>query len=515
MSGEIANKNDDYLEVSDEKSLLDTNEKSVDEKVEDPKPESLLNKLIESAGYRPIHYEIILFQFLVVVLGGIYMTLMSSLYIPVQNFYSLNDYQMVVISSPIFLAIGIGSFISGNEILVPNRPFAIKLYTFIIFACSLTIALFPNMWVFIFVRLILCVALGIIMPVMANILCEVLPVKNRSLYLVLCSMGFTVGVIFLNVTMLIVMPGMEKEKLNTVLLIISVPSLIIFIIFMVRIKDSPRNLILNDRTEEGFAIFENIIQRQLNEHERQVIKRDITGGVNKSVEKKLSSIFNDKFLLITTLMIFIWIINSFVAYGSSIILSLTIEQIDINNMENNTNNTYTPGDVLKENNKVIKDTIFIYLLSSPGYILSAFLTEIKLFGRKMTTFFGFFFIGIFCFLATMFQSKFRFLYGCASFFMSVSFSGANSYTSEVYPTKIRDVATGFLYFCSRSSGFISQFIAVMLYKIHYMAHFYTVVVLCFVACFLTYMLPYDTHGMSLDTNEEKKKEAELHNSKSE
>jgi sugar phosphate permease len=346
------------------------------------------------------------------------------------------------------------------------------------------------------------------MPLIQNLLCESLPIKFRSFYMVLTGASFNLGAIFLNSTMYMVMPNLEKEKLHNVILLVSLPNLIFAIILFFKLEESPRNLIINNREEEGFFILEKMIYRKLNEEEKNIISTQIKeGGENKNMDRSFRSIFNDKYRLITIILICLWVVNSFIVYGGSIALSLILKFIEEKNAQAvNAKKSTT-------NSNIIKDQILIYVISVPGSLIAAYMTESKMFGRKMTIFTGFLFIAFFSICAILNIKNFHIYFGLSGLFIALSFSGVSSYSSEVYPTKVRDLAVGLLYFCTRISGFSSQFLAVWLFKIYYLGQTYVCIALCCVACVLTLMLPYDTHGKALDSDGEEMQDKKLNNNR--
>ena len=75
-----------------------------------------------------------------------------------------------------------------------------------------------------------------------------------------------------------------------------------------------------------------------------------------------------------------------------------------------------------------------------------------------------------------------------------------TYCSEYYPTRIRDTALGYLYFITRISGFISQFISYLLIMVDYRLQYLFILsqtIFCFI---LIFHLPEETHGQPLDVD---------------
>lgn len=457
----------------------------------------LFDELNNNAGLTKIHYLTMAFSFFILFIDGMHMCLINVIFIPFQNLYNLSEFQVSLISSSMFLAVGAGSMLSGNKNLIGSRKEAIVRYTFVIFLFHFLIGVFTNLALFIIFRICIGVSLGIIMPKINNLLVEILPVKNRSFIMISIGVSFNLGAICLNVLLFIIMPNFEKDRLYLVFLISSIPIALFTYIMYKYIRESPRYMILNNQEEEGLTMLEELTNSKIDEEKKQIIIKEINQGANKQVETNLRAIFEDKFLKITIIIISLWSANSLLAYGGTIALSLTMKYMESHSVVSN--NTSTK---LITNTDIIKQQILIYSIALPGAILAGAMTEVKTFGRKYTALFGFSFIIVFLLIALSDLNHFAIFIGLVAFFLGFTFSSVNSYSCEVYPTKIRDTAIGFFYFCNRIVAFFSQFIAVIAFNIHYLAPEYLCVIVAGGACFMCWMIPYDTHGRVLDVDEE-------------
>jgi putative MFS transporter len=455
----------------------------------------LIDEFINTAGYSFIHYQIMLLTCFILFIDGLHMTLLQSIFVPFQNLHELSNFQMSAIASTMFLSVAAGSLLSGKTNLVGVRKKAIVNFTFLIFICNLLLGVFLNIYVFVFLRLVIGISIGILMPLINNLLCEFLPIQNRSFFMVSTGVSFSIGAIFLNCLMLIITPNFEKDKLWLIFIISSFPIGVFGFIIMKYLKESPRWLIINNHLNEGFKLLEEMCKIQITEEQRQVIISEIHQGSNKNVKRELKYAFEPKYYRITLILMFIWIINSFLVYGGTSVLSLTLKELEKMKGENLSENKKTPINI-------IKNQMMIYIIGLPGSIVSGFMTELKIFGRKMTIFWGFLLVTLFCFIGLFNLDKFSIFFGLSGFFISLCFSASNSYSCEVYPTKIRDIAIGFLYFCTRCAGFLAQFLAMLLFQINYLGQYYATVVIGIVSCVITLMLPYDTLGRPLDVDED-------------
>ena len=89
-------------------------------------------------------------------------------------------------------------------------------------------------------------------------------------------------------------------------------------------------------------------------------------------------------------------------------------------------------------------------------------------------------------------------YSLSNIFISVSFTIVNSYTSEVYPTVIRDKALGIMFAGARMGGFLSQIIFLELNAINMYLPYYFSIGCNFICIFLVAFLPYETYNQPLD-----------------
>lgn len=391
--------------------------------------------------------------------------------------------------------------------------------------------------------------------------------------------------------------------------------------------ESPRSLILKGDYEKGFHLLERIINDS-NDNFTETIsqeKRDLiieqTKKANRSTKAEFCSLFKRKNRCITILNIFIWVMNAFILYGSTLILGITFKEIkketlietikehdynvtlilknpklnttrewvinatnpkfdynftkiiitqvnttsieEINNAttinttlsnltqlnntqldkalekdnesfldkfldsllgedSNNTdrfngsldnigdanitfeNHTVTPtreivhDDSILPLNFIMLEQLTVFVFRIPAMFVAAYMTENRLFGRKNTMTLGYFFPTLLVFVTYFYKQYFSYIIAAGAFFITFPIQASNSYAIEVYPTIIRNLGLGFLYFCYRIAAFVSQPIAVYLTKLDYFGQFYLAWTLCVFGVIFSVCLPYDTLGRNLD-----------------
>lgn len=468
----------------------------------------LIDQLMNQAGYTKYQWMIIFFTNLVLFVDGMHMTMFNSMFLPLQDYFNLSQYQVSIVSSTMFLSVAVGSLLSNIDIISRNRKNTIIASMFAIFIFNFTLSLSNTLWLFIVLRGGIGVCIGLLMPLSNNLLCEFLPMKLRSFFLVVTGVSFGLGAMFLSLVMYQVMPNLEKEEVSKVMLYTSVPVGIFSFIFLFFLKESPRHLLLNNKQEQGFEMLSNMTYTMLTQEQKATIMRQIRKS-NNTPKGHLRSIFNREYVLITIILISIWMTNAFIAYGGSFSLTLTIKRLESLNIINNKQTSIDENQNISHNSSIIRKQILIYLIGLPGNFIAGAMTETKTFGRKMTIFTGFFLITLFTVIGTFNQSNFPIFTGLAGMFLSLSFSVAGSYSCEVYNTKVRNTALGILYCCMRISGFASQYLAVLLFNLHYLGPYYAIATMSFVAMVLTYMLPYDTYGKPLDADDNASDETDI------
>jgi hypothetical protein len=76
----------------------------------------------------------------------------------------------------------------------------------------------------------------------------------------------------------------------------------------------------------------------------------------------------------------------------------------------------------------------------------------------------------------------------------------HTYCLEVYPTRIRDNALGFLFAARRLGGFLSQVIYIPLNNVDKWLPYYFTAGILVINVGLLCFLPYETYNTALDTN---------------
>jgi len=469
---------DDLLDLSNEIEMIT-------DEIKDTFYDDLLNK--QNMSFLLI--KALVGSSLIYFIEGMHVSLTGFIFIPIVKNYGLSQIKGCFISSSLMLFMAFGSLLSG---FLTNKYSRKKLiiYSLLIISIASVLSIIPSWIVLLFCRCIIGLSLGIAIPINTNNLSEVLPIKLRSFWLIFASCFFSVGAIL----------TCQLIKLNlynqTILFsIISIPSSLILIIFYFFYNENPRYLILIGRQDEAYKIIEQYLlfdHHQLDQDEINKISKSINRGVNKEVKitGKFKFIFR-RYGNITLILSIIWVLYSVIINGG--IFSLFISFAN--------NAIFIPSEV-KTNIYELKGFFLLIQLFHIYFAVSTFIsglfTEIKCCGRKYTIFFGFLLSTIASFDVLLFREKSKPFYFLATCLINISFNAINSYTIEIYPTRVRDFAVGNIGFLSKIVGFLSNLLALILNERNKIWMLYVNAIIGVIGLIFTIMLPFDTYRRKLD-----------------
>jgi MFS family permease len=480
------NKNEEYDTLSTITLKPNNTKLEHESKYENDKDIPIIDKIFEEKGYSGFTLMHIILTFSILAVEGLHMTLFSSMIIPLSSLYALSENDIKFLSSILFVGVGIGSLFSGAISSKFSRIKIINIFLFVIYICNIGLAFSDNFILFSIFRFIIGLGLGMIVPMSLNLLTECLPITNRSLVLNFVWIAFSLGNLYNLMIMLGIMPYLETSKVKDTVLLCSLCPLIVFLINYFNLTDSPRNLIINNKEDEAIKILEKISKKKIDDIKRSIIISQVKSGINNEEPSKLKEIFNKKNKKLTSLLIIIWFFNSMIGYGPGLISSLTISSLGMT--ENFTNY------------EIITNQIIICIICSPSTYLGGILSEISFLGRNRSTILGYFVSLIFINLAIFYPNYFTLMFGLSQAFASIAFNINTTYSCEVYPTKIRDNALGFLFFATRVGGFSSQIMYLAMNNIGIWIPYYFTIVITIINIAFIYLLPYETLGKPLDMN---------------
>ena len=478
------NSNYNYDDVDD---LIDLSNEI--EMITDELKETYYDDLLNKQDMSLLQIRALIGSCLLYFIEGLHVSLTGLIFIPIVHNYNLSLIKGGLISSSLMLFMSLGSFLSG---FLTARYIRKKIIIFSLLTVSIgSILSVINSWIILlFCRCIIGLSLGIVIPINTNNLSEVLPLKLRSFWLIFVSSFFSLGAI-LSCQLIKLNLGNLRILFST----ISIPSSVVLIIFNFFYNENPRYLVLIGKNEQAFTIIEKYLlldHHKLNSYEKTQIAKSIDRGVNKEVKitGKFKFIFR-RYGNITLILCLIWILYSMIINGG--IFSLFVS------FANNVVVMPTSMDL----NMVRINGLFIiiqlfYTFFAVSTIISGLFTEIKWCGRKYTIFFGFLLSTIASFHALLFRAKSRAFYFLVTCLINISFNAINSYTIEIYPTRVRDFAVGYLLFVSKIIGFLSNILAIVMNTRNRKWMLYVNSMIGVLGLIFTLMLPFDTYQRKLD-----------------
>lgn len=500
----------------------------------------LYDDIVEKIGYGKEQFYIIIVAGLCFMTQGFYFFLNSGFFIPIKNYYNVSNSSMSIASSMVYLSGAIVNLLMGYLTHYIGRTKLIKITLFITMIFHIVLSLSNSFFVFCVCLFIIGACVNLNGPLLTNILAEYLPVKFRAFTMGTIWGWYSIGSLYMLTIYLYVMPEYSIKKYILVMLIYSFLPLLTLLYGLGFLKNSPRSLILNQREGEGLEILSNMYKRTKeykimmrnkgysmkeevfsSEEKNQIIKElkdknklNMNQQVNSQVNYKdsndnknlsnqnenyeisnksksgMSSILSDKYKFLSILLFIIWIMNSLVGYGPFFILPLTLS--DIQSEDNS-----------KTESEIIKSQIFVTAIGLLANPIAGFLCELKYLGRIKTGFLSGIIGSIICLLLVYdFSPNSIVLYiSILNICNTVIFNTTITYTSEVYPTYIRDYSSGVMNSFGNLSAMISQPLYIYLNSLGIKKPYIFTGIFSLITGICYIFLPFETRGMELDVDE--------------
>lgn len=373
-----------------------------------------------------------------------------SFLIPIlENEWNLTLDQQSVLSSVFFIGFFFGSIASGQigDRLGRRKPLLVSV--FFNFTFGIISSFSVNFLMLCIFRGLFGVVIGIIIPLSYSYLSEVLPKEIRGKCLVLTGTFFTVGALITCLVAYLTLDSIDHGNWRGVTLWTSCPGIITFFLCVFCMHESPRYLLMNEQRDEFMKVVKVMMRQNKRNNEiteKEIEKLYIWIKEQKSEENNEFGsplqLFKENRKFITPLLWIIWFVLSACAYGIIYILPEILKKI---NVETETINE-------KED---FQNIALSCLFEIPSGIISIFLIERKLFGRKNLITISFLLSSLFNFLAYFVwydKNVFLFFSSCSRFFLSVGFLVVVPFTLEIYPTNVRVTGVGIASSFSRVGG---------------------------------------------------------------
>ena len=469
------------------------------------KEELLIDKIMEKTTFSKHRIYIMICMIFMFLTNGMEMCLFNLIIMPFKNYFYLKEgFLLEFTTSLLFLGVAFGSGAASYISKIFGRIPTIKILIIILSIFHLLMGLFLYLPVFIICRFAIGFCLGNIIPILINIYGEYLPDKYRGVLLMLAWSFFGFGMVILNIHALIIMPELEKEKIQKLLLIILSLPILSTISCLIFLNDSPRNLLLSlneENIEKAYVILKGINSDELNEEEEEKILEELKISRENNSENVTSRYFFKKmfspyYKKTTILIILIFFLIAYNSYGVFTISSLTLDIL--NNKEKQKNNQNLDENENISNRNIIINQIMLSIAEVISDFIGGIIGEWKKLGRKgAIILFGL--LSVIFIIASPFKKLlYEILIPIGSACTSIYTNLAMDYAVEFYPTKIRDKSTSLLFMVYRISCFLSQFLSIGVFNFTYFFPYIIDAIFCILLSVFTFLLPYEVAGKSLD-----------------
>ena len=467
---------------------------------QDKNDEEIYNLIMDKITFSRNRIKINICMVFFFMADGVEMRVFNLIIKPFGQYYDLEETSFAIqfAASSIFLGIIIGSASASLLTKKFGRILTINVLNLIFFLCFFLRGLWMSYQVFIIFRIIIGITIGVIIPIFLNIYGEYAPTKYRGLLLMITWSVFGVGATISSSLGLVILPELQKDKVQMYLLILTIFPFLGFISCLFLLRDSPRGLLLSKKINESTSKqtsnevkLINLIPEQ--EEEQQIEEKTTTTNTNESYSTKelIKEMFNAQYKKTTILMIFNFIFIGYNAFGIYSISSYFMDYLDEKENGKKGEERETPARDI-----IINQTLYA-VADIVSNVIGGFFGEIRKLGRKggiiVTLIVSSIFTIIGLFKKILFEITSPFALGISGIYVNLMMD----YVVELYPTKIRDTSTSLLFLVYRISCFTCNFISLGFYDIHAFIPYIIFVVFSVLTFFSTWALPYEMAGKAI------------------
>ncbi|XP_006788935.1 synaptic vesicle 2-related protein-like [Neolamprologus brichardi] len=457
---------------------------------ESNKPEETftVDDALEAIGFGKFQWKVSFLTGLSWVADAMEMMILSILGPQLHCEWRLPSYKVALITSVVFIGMGISSPIWGNVADKYGRKVGLKVCMCWTLYYGLLSAFAPAYGWLLLLRGLVGFGIGGA-PQSVTLYSEFLPMKARGICIMLIAAFWAIGAVFEVLLALMVMPDLGWRWL----LGLSTVPLAIFVCFCFWLPESPRFDVLSGRREKAMATLTRIAKEN-----GKTLPQGRLIAYNQNERGRFKDLFAPEYWKTTLLLWFIWFSNAFSYYG---IILLTTELFQAGDLCAMTQGAKIEPDCSLEcrylTSADYKDLLWTTLAEFPGLLVVLLLVDYI--GRKKSM--------ALCFL--MFSLCILPLYACIGrraltifIFIARAFSSGGYqvvfvYTPEVFPTENRALAMGTSSAMARLGALITPFVAQVLLRT---SVYLTLSVYCscsLLAGVASWLLPIETLGRNL------------------
>ena len=398
------------------------------------------------------------------------------MFIPIRNSLQIDNYVASLISSSLYLGIGVGFLASGSltKYILRNHIVIVCLANMILL--NLAFFIFEGVFVFTISRTCIGLCIGIQSPMISGIINDYIPTKRKSFILISITGFLAIGAMYVIFIGLIVVPHYELSRIRLCYFLFLHPLMIVFVFTFLFLKESPRFLILNRKDSEAFEILTPYTNAELiSEELQEKIKREVIESNMQSISHRdLSSIFSFPFLTMTILLLFIYTFCYSFTNATRLILSLTLS--DSRNL-----NDSPKSDLAKQ--------MLVYFAYLIGCVGAGFTNDINFLSKKYLTAIGLGMISIIILIPCISQDKIYVSIAIIHLFLPLCLSLINTITAEIYPKNFSEIANLFFGICAKISTFIANFIFIPMASSDIYLPYYIIILLAVISTVMIVFLP--------------------------
>lgn len=444
---------------------------------------ALIDSIIGEYGYRWQIWKIIIGINLIFIIDGIMSNYFGSMIPAYQALFKLSNEQISLLGLIFFILKFIGSLITGYLAIFIKRLTVIYICSSFLTILTLLHSLFISFPLLIFYRVLIGLFCGIVEPLAMNLLCECLPIRMRGFFLSSVWGGFVMGQLIVNGIMLRTMPNFESSGLAVTFMFSAIISLFCLVFAYLMIRESPRYDLINKNYESAFETLALLKNKEFftNDVRSIIIIESKNNPTNIEESTDFIDLFTPSLRYTTLVLTFLNLLGNLLNDGPVIIMAQFLHSI----------NKTTEGDTLSQ-------LILGNVLSFISIYCLGLMIEVKFLGRKYTLFSGFILL-VPIIIPILIIPKYAFIfYGIYQFLVNNA-NLIQVYTSEVYSTKVRNFASGYVNAVGYMGSAASQYIFLYLYGINMFLPFHFMIGVSVASAIFCLFLKVETYHKPLDS----------------
>jgi putative MFS transporter len=454
----------------------------------------------ERIGFGKYQCTILSLLGLIFISDGIEMASLTTISPILKNEWKFTANLQGLLGTFLFVGFFIGSTLSAFFTDRLGRKETLQYVSLVQFILSVYSTTATNVYIFLVIRCIFGLLIGIIVPLIPALCAEIIPSSFRSKATAVVNGLFSVGQLISSILAYFCLNNLTVGNWRLLLLICSFPPLLVWFATWKWFKESPRFVILKGDLNKGIDILNHIGNVNKGNTFVEFGKKDIPSfeiwreGMISTIKtnnfESFKHLFGQKYRMISVTMWTIWFCIAFVFYGINFILPLFLNERD---------------KYIQLHNKYQSGTMILIITSfgeSISGIIAYFIINTETFGKKRPLAVSQAISVVSCLI--VYFSNFSSFYVLVIFltlgrtFSKMCFPIINPYIAELYPSSLRVIGIGLSGVLGHFASCIMPMIAIKLFYFNFFFPFLLYFIIGFVGLIATIMIPYDTREKRLD-----------------